>query len=93
MNARQRASVIAAVWLIGLGAVFLVRQATGLDWGQAWPLFVILLGVIGLITQLASDRIDLLDPWSWTWPVLWIVPWLKTAQCCSGWAPGWASSA
>ena len=72
MNARQRGSAIAAVWLIGLGAVFLVRQATGLDWGQAWPLFVILLGVIGLITQLASDRIDVLDPWSWTWPVLWI---------------------
>jgi hypothetical protein len=31
----HRGSLIAATWLIGLGVVFLARQALDLDWGEA----------------------------------------------------------
>jgi hypothetical protein len=36
---------IAAVWLIGIGIVFLVQQGMDWSWGQAWPMFVILVGI------------------------------------------------
>ena len=42
----------AAIWLIGIGVVFLVQQQMDWSWGQAWPMFVILLGV-GSLASLA----------------------------------------
>lgn len=62
-------AIVAAVWLIGLGVVFLLQQTLGWSWGQAWPLFVILAGVggiaLGFITvRPVGERMVAL-----TWPV------------------------
>ena len=35
---------VAGTWLIGLGLVFLIRDWASWSWGEAWPLFVILVG-------------------------------------------------
>jgi hypothetical protein len=72
MTPARRGSVIAATWLIGLGIVFLVRQATGLPWGQAWPLFVILVGVASLVSTALAWRPSVAGIWAFTWPVAWI---------------------
>jgi hypothetical protein len=72
MRSARRGSLIAATWLIGLGIVFLVRQAVELPWGQAWPMFVILAGVASVVsTAVAWPRGGGL--WAFTWPVAWIV--------------------
>ena len=68
----HRGSLVAATWLIGLGLVFLVREAAGLDWGEAWPLFLILLGVAGFVARAARGPGGIAGIWSFTWPVLWI---------------------
>lgn len=54
MTGSRRGSVIAATWLIGLGTLFLVREAAGWSWGQAWPLFLILVGVASLVSTAAA---------------------------------------
>lgn len=71
MTAR-RGSLVGATWLIGLGIVFLVRDAMDWSWGQAWPLFLILVGVAGAISALINGigRSNIL--WALTWPVAWI---------------------
>ena len=71
VNAARRGSVIAATWLIGLGLVFLVQRSMGWSWGEAWPLFVILGGVAGLVSTLFRRRPGLAGIWSFTWPVAW----------------------
>ena len=72
MRGPRRGSFIAATWLIGLGIVFLVRQAVDLPWSQAWPMFVILAGVAGIVsTAVAWPRGG--GPWAFTWPIAWIV--------------------
>jgi hypothetical protein len=68
----HRGSLIAARWLIGLGVVFLARQALDLDWGEAWPLFLVLVGIAGLVTRADHGVRGVEDIWSITWPVLWI---------------------
>jgi hypothetical protein len=68
----HRGSLIAATWLIGLGLVFLIRQAFALDWGEAWPLFVILVGVAGFVSRATRGARGVEEIWSFTWPVLWI---------------------
>lgn len=73
MRGARRGSLIAASWLIGLGIVFLVREATGLPWGEAWPLFVILVGVVGVVSTALTWRPGLANLWAFTWPVSWIV--------------------
>ena len=72
MTVNRTGSLTAATWLIGLGVVFLVRQAASLDWSEAWPLFVILVGVAGLMSRLVAGAQRAFDPWAWTSPVLWI---------------------
>lgn len=72
MTASRRGSFIAATWLIGLGVVFLVRQSLGLSWGEAWPLFVILVGVASLVST-AVRPFGHGGLWSFTWPIAWIV--------------------
>ena len=73
MTPARRGSITAGTWLIGLGIVFLVRQALQLDWDQAWPLFVILVGVAGFVTTALNGVRGVSGLWSFTWPVLWIV--------------------
>ncbi len=73
MNPRQRGPLIAGTWLIGLGIVFLVRQAMGLSWSDAWPLFIILVGVASFVSTLLDWRPGRSGLWSFTWPVLWTV--------------------
>lgn len=73
MNGRRRGSLTGATWLIGLGTVFLVQSAMGWSWSEAWPLFVILVGVAGIVTALIEGLHGLGGLWSLTWPVAWTV--------------------
>jgi len=71
-NART-GSLIGATWLIGLGIVFLVQRAADLAWSQAWPMFLILVGVAGFVSAVIRRRWDYAGLWAFTWPVAWIV--------------------
>ena len=73
MTSAQRGPLVAGTWLIGIGVVFLVRQAYDLPWTQAWPLFVILVGVASLVQNGLSWRPSLPGLWTFTWPIVWIV--------------------
>jgi hypothetical protein len=73
VNPRQRGPLIAGTWLIGLGVVFLVRQSMGLSWSDAWPLFIILVGVASFVSTLLDWRPGRSGIWSFTWPVVWTV--------------------
>ena len=73
MTSARRGSLIGATWLIGLGVVFLVRQAVDLPWSQAWPMFVILVGVAGFVSTALTWRPSFGNLWAFTWPVAWIV--------------------
>jgi hypothetical protein len=73
MTGGQRGSLIAGTWLIGVGVVFLIRQAFELSWSQAWPLFVILVGVANLVQVGLSWRPSVAGLWAFTWPLVWIV--------------------
>ena len=76
MGSARTGQLIAATWLIGLGVVFLVQQASGIPWSQAWPLFVILAGiasVVGRMLRPAWGQHGVARLWSYTWPVVWIV--------------------
>ena len=73
MSNARTGSLIGATWLIGLGIVFLVQRAADLPWDQAWPLFVILVGVAGFVSAVIRGRWDYAGLWAFTWPVAWIV--------------------
>jgi hypothetical protein len=68
----RNGAVVAATWLIGLGLVFLVRDWMDLSWGEAWPLFVILVGVATLVTAFLGRRPILSRSWDLLWPIAWI---------------------
>ena len=72
MSSSRRGAITGATWLIGLGIVFLVREIQGWTWGEAWPLFVILVGVATFISTLMNWRPGFAGIWSFTWPVAWI---------------------
>ena len=44
------------IWLVGVGTVFLVQQVSGCTWSEAWPLFVIMVGVCGGVTAFLGRR-------------------------------------
>ena len=74
MSSGQRGSVIAGVWLVALGAVFLVQQLLDMSWSQAWPLFLVMAGVglgASTVIGLAGRRVG---AWTWiaalVWPLL-----------------------
>lgn len=73
MNGSRRGSVNAATWLIGLGVVFLVQSAAGWSWSEAWPLFVILVGVAGFVSAMLDGFRGIGGLWSLTWPVAWTI--------------------
>jgi hypothetical protein len=73
MNTARSGQLVGATWLIGLGIVFLVKQATDLPWEQAWPMFVILVGVATLVSTMLRPWRRRMGIWSYTWPVAWIV--------------------
>lgn len=52
----SRGAIIGAVWLIGVGIVLLVQQLTDWPWIEAWPLFIILVGVASLTSVLLGRR-------------------------------------
>jgi hypothetical protein len=56
VSSTRRGTIVGGTWLIGLGAILLVREALGLDWGQVWPLFIVLGGVgIGISSLMAMS--------------------------------------
>ena len=73
MAPARRGSLIAATWLIGLGLLFLVREAAHLSWSQAWPLFVILAGIAAIVSTAVRGRFGLRGLWAFTWPVVWTI--------------------
>jgi hypothetical protein len=78
MTARQNGALIAATWLIGLGVVFLVRQGMNWSWTEAWPMFVILVGIGGIVGRLVRGNRNgrsagIAGLWAYTWPVAWVV--------------------
>jgi hypothetical protein len=73
MTSSRRGAITGATWLIGLGIVLLIRQVMDWTWGEAWPLFVILVGVATFISTLVAWRPGFAGIWSFTWPVAWTV--------------------
>src|SRR5512141_733950 len=73
MTQARRGSLVAATWLIGLGLVFLIREAANLSWSEAWPMFVILGGVGSLVSTGVRGNLGIRGIWAFTWPVAWIV--------------------
>jgi hypothetical protein len=59
--------------LIGLGLVFLIREAANLSWSEAWPMFVILGGAGAFVSTAVRGRYGLSGVWAYTWPVAWLV--------------------
>lgn len=66
-------AVSAGAWLVALGLVFLVKDLGKLSWGEAWPLFIIAVGVASLISSLLGYRRLTAGAWSLLWPIAWIV--------------------
>ncbi len=78
MTARPRrvhnaGGIMAATWLIGIGLVFLLQRILDIPWGQAWPMFIIVVGVASLISLLIG--LGYRRRWfaSLAWPLFLIV--------------------
>jgi hypothetical protein len=69
---RDRMAII-AVWLIGLGSVFLIKELANWTWGQAWPLWIMLLGVGSAASALLGRQGGASFVWSIAWPVAAVV--------------------
>ena len=65
----QGGLLVAGVWVMGIGAVFLLREAFGWTWGEAWPLFVILAGVATFVAQLVNGS-EGPGLWGLVWPIV-----------------------
>lgn len=61
--------LIPAVWIIGLGSVFLIQQSFNWSWTQAWPLWVLFVGVGSLFTALITRSQSALGVWGIWWPL------------------------
>ena len=61
--------LVAGIWIAGVGAIFLARDAFGWTWGEAWPLFVVLAGVASVASQVltAGEGPGL---WGYVWPLV-----------------------
>jgi hypothetical protein len=56
MTSARNAAVIPGIWLVGVGCVFLIQQASGWTWTQAWPLFVVMGGVCSGLSAYFGPR-------------------------------------
>lgn len=65
--------MVGATWLIGIGVLFLVQRAADLPWSQAWPLWIILVGVAAFVSALIDGRFEATGIWAFTWPIVWTV--------------------
>jgi hypothetical protein len=45
----------------------------GLEWTEAWPLFVVLIGVASFVSALFDRGTGVAGLWRFTWPVVWAV--------------------
>jgi hypothetical protein len=61
--------VVGGLWLIGIGSVFVVQQVVGWSWQQAWPLFLIMFGVVGALTAVVTRRHHAMGLWRVWWPL------------------------
>jgi hypothetical protein len=43
-----------SVWVILVGLIFLLSSFTHFSWGRAWPLFIIVAGVMALLERSAA---------------------------------------
>jgi len=85
MTPARRGSLIAATWLIGLGLVFLIREAGDLSWAEAWPMFVILAGVASFVSRAVRGGFGLFEaPWAFTGPIVWTVIGVILLQSTTG---------
>ncbi|HEX5014100.1 MAG TPA: DUF5668 domain-containing protein [Candidatus Limnocylindrales bacterium] len=73
MTSARRGPFLAATWLIGLGVVLLVQQLLDIPWTEAWPLFIILVGVVSFVTTALDGTRGVSVLWAFTWPVVTIV--------------------
>jgi len=71
-HATRNGAVVAGAWLIALGLVFLARDAWDLSWSEAWPLFLVAVGVASLISSVVGYRRLSAGAWSLLWPLAWI---------------------
>ena len=84
MNGSRRGLLVGGSWLIGIGLILLIKEATGWSWNQAWPLFIVLVGVAGVGPAIA-DRHGLYTAWTLTWPVVWIGAGILFLATTAGW--------
>jgi len=73
MNETRGSLLVPGIWLVGLGTVFLVQQASGWPWVQAWPLFVIMGGVCGALSALVGRRWNRRGIWGVWGPLAGVV--------------------
>ena len=73
MRGARRGSLIAATWLIGIGALFIVKRAADWSWGEAWPLWIILVGMAAFVSAVLGGRFRAVGIWGFTWPIIWTV--------------------
>jgi len=76
--------IVAGAWLIGLGLVFVLRDAWDLSWGEAWPLFIVVAGAASLVRSLVNRGELRVGAWSLAWPIGWIVVGLLLFAATSG---------
>jgi len=67
----RRGMLIGATWLIGIGVLFLVKQAANLPWSEAWPLWIILVGIASFVSAALDGRFRVTSIWAFTWPIVW----------------------
>jgi hypothetical protein len=70
---RRHTGLIAGIWLIAIGLVFVVRDFGNLTWGEAWPLFIVAAGGASLFGSLARRRELSVGAWSLAWPIGWMI--------------------
>jgi hypothetical protein len=72
-SAPRTGTLIAAIWLIGLGSVFLAQQLMEVPWVEAWPLFVVMFGTAGIISVFIEQRRPRALLAALAWPVTLLV--------------------
>ena len=74
MSASNRGTIVAGIWLITIGAVFLAQAALDLPWDEAWPLWVIAVGVGSGLSSLVAlsgrRRSASIILWALVWPAI-----------------------